>query len=459
MVAIAKRLVPGHKISLLQRDHFKATHDPVTGLLNQIALDEHIEQQILVSARYDKSFALLMVELDPFQEFVAINSKITANTVLLEFARRIKRCVRRTDTVARVESNVFSVLLPDIQSFRNVVKVVENINHQLLDPFLVKDAQHHVTAVVGIEVFPSPSKDQAHKSFSENAYIAMCRAKTATGRNYVFYDDDLDQSINRQICVEKIICEAIGHQEYDIHYLPINSVRGNELSCLQADIVWHSGQLREISPKTIIEYIDTLELSKLFGDIQLSLICQKLAHWKQDIEFVGKPVFLALSDSQFHDQQMPNRYKKIVVSAGVAPESIGVTIMESQILRDIDFAQQQIRALKQEGFKIIIDGFCCGLSYLGKFAHGMVDMIRLDGDIISRLDERLEWLCVLEGLTRIAQQLNIQTVVDGIHNDFQYQTLLNVSADYWQGDYVYILNQGFGVPDSDPGKTPGATVT
>ncbi|WP_455202483.1 GGDEF domain-containing protein, partial [Kaarinaea lacus] len=71
MVAIAKRLVPAQKISLLQREHFRATHDPVTGLLNQVALDEHIEHQIMLSARYNKSFAIFMIELDPFQEFAS----------------------------------------------------------------------------------------------------------------------------------------------------------------------------------------------------------------------------------------------------------------------------------------------------------------------------------------------------------------------------------------------------
>lgn len=439
MVAIAKRLVPAHRISLLQREHFKATHDPVTGLLNQIALDEHIEQQIMISARYDKSFALLMIELDPHQELVSSNSKITTNTLLLDFAKRLKRCVRRTDTVARVESNVFSVLLPDIQNFRNVVKVVENINQQLLDPFLIKDGQFLVNAVIGIEVFPN--KDKTHKSVSENAFIAMCRARNTADRSYVFHDEDLNQKINRQIYLEDTLRDAIDQQHYDIHYLPINSISGNQLSWMQADVVWHAEQLREFDRESINECIETLELSKLFGDIQLSMVSQKLSRWEHDIEFRDTPVFIALDKSRFNDQQLPDRYRRIVTASGMTTDKVGLLITEALILQDVDFALRQIRALKQEGFRIIIDRFCCGLSYLGKFPQGLVDMIRLDGEIVSRLDERIEWLCVVEGLIRIARQLNIQTIVDGIDSDFQYHTLLNVNADYWQGDYVFILNQ------------------
>ena len=277
MVAIAKRLVPAQKISLLQREHFKATHDSVTGLLNQIALDELIEQKIMLSARYNKSFALLMIELDPFQEMTSINSKSTANTVLLDFARRIKACVRSTDTVARIESNVFCILLPDMHDFRNVVKVVDSINFQLLSPFLVNGVQYSIHSAIGIEVFPNG--DRTRKSLIEHSYIAMCQSRNIDDRNYCFYDDEIDKKINQQLEIENDIRSAIDQQEYDIHYLPVNSVKGSDLALLQADIVWHSEQLRNINPQVINEYIEALNLSNLFGDIQLTTVFHKLERW------------------------------------------------------------------------------------------------------------------------------------------------------------------------------------
>jgi len=441
MVAIAKRLVSTHKISLLQREHFQATHDAVTGLLNQVALDEHIEQQIMISTRYDKLFALLMIELNPLQEVVVGNSRQIPNTLLLDFAKRLKCCVRCTDLVARVESNVFSILLSDIQDFRNVVKVVDNINRQLTDPFMVKDGQYIVNAIIGIEVFPYSEKSP--KSFSENAFIAMCRARHMPGRNYVFFDQELDQKINRRIALEQSVRDAIEQQQYDIHYLPINTIHGNTLSCMQAEIAWHCDLLRRTDDGVIEEYIESQELSKQFAEAQLNVICQKLASWERDLEFSDKPVFIVLDKTQFKDGQFPDRCEKMVAASGVATNMIGLMINEQYILENVNSAVRQIHALKEKGFRIIIDRFCCGLSYLGKFAHGMVDMIRLDAEVISRLDDRMEWLAVVEGLVRISRQLNIQSVVAGIDNDFQYQTLLNVNADYWQGNYAFVLNQGF----------------
>ncbi|WP_455200828.1 EAL domain-containing protein, partial [Kaarinaea lacus] len=359
------------------------------------------------------------------------------NTVLLEFARRIKACVRSTDTIARIESNVFCILLPDINDFRNLVKVVDSINFQLLSPFLVGESQYNVNVAIGIETFPDD--DKTRKSLIEHAYIAMCQSRNVDGRNYCFYDNETDKNIDQQIAQESQLRSAINKQEYDIHYLPVNDVKDNDLALLQADIVWHSDQLRELESQVIGNYIEALELSKLFGDIQLSTICKKLGRWKNDIEYEDKPVLVALTESQFNDPQLPDRYRKIVESNSETPNKIGLLVKEGYILNDVEFAVKQIRALKRRGFMVVIDDFCCGLSYLGKFAHNLVDLIRLDGQMIANLDEKIEWLCVVEGIVRIANQLGIKTIIKAIDNDARYKTLLNVNATYWQGNYVLML--------------------
>ena len=163
MVAIAKRLVSAHKISLLQREHFKATHDALTGLINQIALDERIEYEISLGARYHKSFAVLMLEISHFRTVAQNSSKATANTILIDFAKRLKSCVRSTDTVARFEGDIFVVLLPDVDDVRNIVKVIESINVHLLDPSIINDKEFALNTSIGVSVYPGDG--EAKKQF------------------------------------------------------------------------------------------------------------------------------------------------------------------------------------------------------------------------------------------------------------------------------------------------------
>lgn len=439
MVAIAKRLESSHKTSLLQREHFKATHDPVTGLLNQIALNERIEQEIALGTRYSKSFAILMVELDQFRDAAINHSKSVSNHLLMDFAKRLKGCVRSTDTLARLESDMFLVLLPDINNHRNVVKVVENINQHLLDPISINDAQYHVRANIGVSLFPDDG--YASKMLIERAHVALFQNRGNMLRNYGFYDEEVDHQVVRAIDFENRVREAIEQHTYDVHYRPIKNLADNHLSFVEAETIWHDSALREETEQDIDACIDALEMSKLFGDVQLNGICQQLAGWKDDMEFSNTPVFIALTDAQFEDAQLVKRYEAIIDKHAIAPELIGFIIKEHNILQDTDLAARQIGGLKQLGCRIMIDEFSCGLSYVGKLTLSAIDLLRLNGELIKRMDEQIEWLCIVEGVIRIGKQLGVSTIINSVDNSYQYQTLLNINGDYWQGEYAYLMHE------------------
>ena len=438
MVAIAKRLVSAHKISLLQREHFKATHDPLTGLINQIALDERIEHEISLGARYHKSFAVLMLEITHFQSFVQTSSKTTANTILIDFAKRIKNCVRSTDTVARFEGDIFVVLLPDVNDVRNVVKVIQSININLLSPFTINEKEFSLDASIGVSLFPGDGETK--KQLIECAHVAMCQSKNDSNKNYAYYSPKVNDSVEQRIEIEGMIRRAIDQHEYDIHYMPIQKSKNDSLSYVQAEITWHKSELRNIGSYIVNKNIESLELGKLFGDITLNNICQQMAKWENDREYHGVPVLLELVQAQFEDGKLPGRFVSILNNHNVSPEALGFIIKESFLVKDLNFAIKQISALKQAGFKIVIDEFCSGLSYIGKLTDGLIDLVRLDSNMVAELDNKIEWLCVMEGIVRIAYHLKIDAIISGINDEHQYNIMQSISCDYWQGDYIYMLD-------------------
>ncbi|MGD8568057.1 MAG: EAL domain-containing protein [Gammaproteobacteria bacterium] len=442
MVAIAKYLEADQKTSQLQREHFKATHDPLTGLLNPVALNERIDQEIALGARYNKSFAILMLELDQFRDAAFQRSKSISNPLLVEFTKRIKRSVRTTDTLARLESDVFLVLLPDIQNFRNVAKVIDNINRHLVDPFLINDSQYVASARIGVSLFPHDG--HTRKDLIERAHVALFKNRNDGHRGYGFYDDDIDDRVAQAINFENKVRDAIDQRKYDIHYLPIKRLDGNELSFVEADTVWHDSELRDCPNKEVDSCIESLELSKLFGDIQLTSVCQQLSGWQGDVEFHDTPVLINLTSAQFQDPQLPKRYQTIIQHQSVQPQRIGFIVNEGDILHDPGFAAGQIAALKKIGGLIVIDEFSCGLSYVGQLNLATVDMIRLKGELIEKMDEQIEWLCIVEGVVRIGRQLDIGTIIGNVNSGYQYQTLLNVNGDCWQGDYACVVTDETG---------------
>lgn len=438
MVAIAKRLASAHKMSLLQREHFKATHDPLTGLLNQVALDERIDHEISIGARYNKRFAVLVLEVDDFLHSGSTFSKSSSNKLIIDFATSLKSCMRSTDTVARYDDNVFAILLPDVSSMRNIVKVIQSISIELLSPFSTSDKEVIITPKIGISVYPNDS--ETRQQLIEQAHIAMCQAKTDQQRIYRYYSTDIDTEIAYQISLEEKIRKAVDTHNYDIHYQPVHALKDNVTYLVDSVIHWTDVDLDNESQDLIASTIEAMDLGKLFVDIKLNEICRQILVWEAGRAHTRVPVLFKIPAAQFSDTDLANRFKVIVKNQNVSSTCIALVIDEKLVLEDVGYAIQQIKALKQCGFKIVIDNFSSGLSYIGKLSSELVDIIRIDSQMVDELDNCMSWLSVVEGIVKIAQSMNIDTIIAGVNNSYQYKTLQNIESTYWQGDYSFLMS-------------------
>lgn len=437
MVAIAKRLASAHKVSLLQREHFKATHDPLTGLINQVTLDQRIDHEIAIGARYHKSFALLTLEVDSFHGGAQQISKSFSDKLFIDFAKRLQNCVRSTDTVARYNDNVFMILLPDVLSIRNIAKVVQSINIELLSPFSVDGNELTLSPTIGISLYPNDG--ESRQQLVEQSRIAMCQARNDEMKNYRYYATDVDDEVASQIQIEEKIRSAIDLHDYDIHYQPLQMLEGSVTSHVEAVVRWNELQLCNMSTDQINNIVEAMELSKLFADITLNEICRQILIWEAGRAHTKIPVLFKVSSTQFRDIDLANRFKLVLQNQSVSPESIAVVVEEKTVLDDVGFALQQLKALKQAGFKIVIDNFSCSLSYIGKLSDNLVDLIRIDLQMVDEIDDCMDWLCAVEGIVSIARKLKIEAIISGINNVYQYKTLQTISGAYWQGDYSCLM--------------------
>ena len=432
MVAIAKHLVPSYRASLLQREHFNATRDPVTGLLNQIAFEERIEQEIKVGARYNKTFALLMLTINHMGEIERSYGNTTTKNLLIEFAKRLRGCVRSTDTLAKLEDNSFVILLPDISSVRAIVKVVHNTHQRLLSPFIIDGEVIELNPSIGVSVYPDDGNE--HIQLTNKAEKAMHDVIRDNAKHYQFFSANIAEVAEKQIVIEDKLQYAIEHHAYTIEYMDIHCSRDPQVELQELVVHWHDELLNGLSNSELFGHIESIEYSSFFSDFLLSQVCRELQNQKcSETGEVDKKVLLRLSEEQFFDSQLLRRFNQIITNDSVAAKNIAIVIEETAILKDLSMAISKVRELKRIGFVIVIDNFCAGLSYIGRFNRKLVDIIRVDAQLIRNLDDSMEELSVIEGIVRIANNLQIKTIVPGINNNYQYQTLINMGSDYWQG--------------------------
>lgn len=170
-----------------------ATYDSLTTLPNRKHFHDHLAETIMSAGEDNQTFAILYLDLDGFK---AINDALghgVGDQLIENTARRLERCVRKDDMVARIGGDEFIVLLQDILS-SDITRVAEKIIEALSDPFLIAGNTLRITTSIGVATYPQDGADA--NALINNADSAMYEAKRSGKNGYC-------------ICSKKLIQRAV----------------------------------------------------------------------------------------------------------------------------------------------------------------------------------------------------------------------------------------------------------
>lgn len=174
-----------------------AFHDALTQLPNRRLLDDRLKQALAAGRRSGRCGALMFLDLDNFKPLNDVHGHNVGDLLLAEVARRLTRCVRATDTVARFGGDEFVVLFDGLEVDRKkstdqTAALAEKIRLALAEPYVLTmeedgvpllKIEHRCTTSVGVVVFTGTD---APEDVLQRADLAMYRAKVA-GRNQVAF--------------------------------------------------------------------------------------------------------------------------------------------------------------------------------------------------------------------------------------------------------------------------------
>lgn len=167
-----------------------ANYDPLTGLVNRRLFHEKLEQSVKHGKRSNERFALLFIDLDRFKE---VNDSLGHNIgdlLLKQTAKRIKKCLRDTDTIARIGGDEFTVILENVPNVEQVQLVTKKILTAVHTPFSIKTHQINISASIGITV--SHLDGIEPDILLKNADSAMYLAKKEGGDRLKLYNNILN---------------------------------------------------------------------------------------------------------------------------------------------------------------------------------------------------------------------------------------------------------------------------
>jgi diguanylate cyclase (GGDEF)-like protein len=170
-----------------EREQYLATHDPLTGIPNRALFYDRLSQALASADRYGNTVAILFLDLDGFK---AVNDALgheAGDGLLREVARRVSGIVRKSDTVARIGGDEFTVILSQIGKPEDAARVARTMLQRISVPVRIAgDGEQRVHASIGIAIHPDDG--ERADTLVRNADAAMYAAKQAGGNRFVFYD-------------------------------------------------------------------------------------------------------------------------------------------------------------------------------------------------------------------------------------------------------------------------------
>lgn len=426
-------MIQRHQVEQQLRHH--AYHDALTGMPNRILFMDRLEQCLNFSERHpEMRCAVLYLDLDRFKTINDSLGHTLGDQLLLEVSERIRGCMRPEDTVARMGGDEFTILLEDVVTPADALRVSDRLHTALQHPILLKGPEIFVTASIGIAI--AASNDRQAADLLRDADTAMYRAKSQGTGQTVLFDEPMHLFAVAQLTLESELRRALERAELRVHYQPIVATGSGEVLGFEALARWEHSERGMVSPIEFIPLAEETGLINEIGNWVLTEACRQLQEWRQ--AFPERPdlsVSVNLSAKQFLQPDLVERIDAVIAATGVEPCHLVLEITESVLMHNPEAANKTLLELKARGVHLYVDDFGTGYSSLSYLQNFPFDALKIDRAFVSRLAPGIEEGEMVSTIIAIARNFRMSVIAEGVENDAQLERLVALGCRKAQGYY------------------------
>jgi diguanylate cyclase (GGDEF)-like protein/PAS domain S-box-containing protein len=415
--------------ALTRRMSHLAQHDALTDLPNRILFRDRLVQAIDLGHRDGRKAAVMFLDLDRFK---VVNDSLghrVGDQLLVEVARRLKTCVRESDTVSRQGGDEFVILISDLVDEQGPARTTECILRHFASPFVIEGHTLTVTASVGVAIYPDDGTDSTE--LMRNADAAMYLAKQS-GRNVCrFFTSGLGDQAQRRLQVEQKIAEGIRNEEFVLYYQPLCNAADGLPFGAEALVRWiHEG--RVVPPDDFIPVAEESGQIIELGDVILAMACRQSAIWNQGR---AEPFAISVNVSahQFRSSGFVDRVRRALAESRLDPRCLELEMTETVLLHAVDHTEVTLRQLKEIGVSIALDDFGMGYSSLSYLSRFPVDRIKIDRSFTSAIATNRRDRSIVQAIITLGQDLGLHVVAEGVETVDQRKTLRAMGCQEMQG--------------------------
>lgn len=408
-----------------------AFHDKLTGLPNRARAINQIAQALARNVDDPASYcAVLFIDLDRFKVVNDSMGHAAGDLMLMEVARRLAHVAKPEDTLARISSDEFAIVIDSTRDLLDATHMAQRVLDALVPDVPVRGANLKANASIGIAI--SQAGDTDAEDLLRRADLAMNRAKENGRGRYEVFQAEMHSRTALMMRLEIDLRRAIGTEQIVNFYQPVVDITKGKLAGFEALVRWQQPGKRMVPPSEFIPLAEETGLICALGRQVLHSACRQMRQWRDRLG-IKTTVSVNLSARQMRSDDVVKLVADALQQHDLPPSCLRLELTESAF---IDYNRGDLGALdeiKRMGVGMSIDDFGTGYSSFGYLGKLPIETIKMDRAFIQGLPESSDHVAITTAILAMAKAMNINVVVEGVEHAGQLKFLLQHGCRWVQG--------------------------
>lgn len=404
-----------------------ANIDALTGVLTDESFRTVLDQLSFTVS--DKQYALISCDIHRFSEMNDLLGRDNADQILIAFASTIQEQLQPGEYIGRVAADIFSVLA--FFENENALRIraeswFQTFNERIKRYKLVTEV--HITC--GAYVIQKDEDTPA--AIFDRANAARKLVKQEHTGKIRFYDQEMHENMLFEKELEAYKYSSIENQEFIIHLQPQYNLIDCKIVGAEALVRWNHPTLGRIPPAAFIPAFERDHFVIELDFYVTEVVCKLLRKWIDEGQTV---VPIAVNFSRVHllTNDFVARLLQIVKKYNISPSLLEVEVTESAYISHMYNMLKIAQELREYGFLLAMDDFGAGYSSLNLLKSMQFDILKLDKNYFQEKDPTPKETIIVENIVRLAKQLDLRVVCEGVEWEWQAEFLCGIDCDFAQG--------------------------
>ena len=411
-----------------------AYFDTLTGLPNRALFYDRINQATALAKRDKTNLAVLFLDLDHFKNINDTLGHSIGDQLLIEVAKRLNLHIRSNDTLARIGGDEFVVVVTHISEQLSATYIAQKMIDSLQEPFQIQEHDLHITASIGIALFPGDGDDS--ETLLKHADMAMYSSKESGRNAFNFFSPLMNQKALMRMENEAGLRHALENNEFFIELQPIVSAENGMIVAAEALLRWNHPIQGKVSPIEFISLAEETGLILPLGEWVLRSTCSTMKAWN-DAGLPPVRYCVNVSSLQIEQQNFPELVSNILRETGANPAQLEIEITESCLVTNIDKNIADFFGMRDWGITIAIDDFGTGYSSLGYIKTLPIDHIKIDRSFVTDISSNIQDQAIVEAIIAMSKKLGINNIAEGVETLEQLEFMRGHGCNEIQGYYFH----------------------